>query len=252
PPGCGKTFLGVRLAELFYRNRERIAGCERPILMICYTNHALDQFLSSIIQKLSLTPGQIVRVGGRSSHPQIEPFLIQKLRQKKPDARSKNELLATKYDILTTIKKQINDCNLKYYRCCQQLLGIDQLLGVMDRSQFLTLLEPILSDLDIFQGHWNTRKGGIYCCRSSKSKESDNDDSDDSQSEDESITEPLSSYEMNQRMKNRIHCHELNNLSDDDQKLIKELFIKWLDATPLQIIIRQMNIKNEGIIYDLE
>ncbi|CAM4789800.1 unnamed protein product [Rotaria magnacalcarata] len=245
PPGCGKTFLGVRLAELFYRNRERIAGCERPILMICYTNHALDQFLSSIIQKLSLTPGQIVRVGGRSSHPQIEPFLIQKLRQKKPDARSKNELLATKYDILTTIKKQINDCNLKYYRCCQQLLGIDQLLGVMDRSQFLTLLEPILSDLDIFQGHWNTRKGGIYCCRSSKSKESDNDDSDDSQSEDESITEPLSSYEMNQRMKNRIHCHELNNLSDDDQKLIKELFIKWLDATPLQIIIRQMNIKNE-------
>ena len=54
--------------------------------MICYTNHALDQFLSTIIKKLCLQPGQIVRVGGRSTHPEIEPFLIQKLRHQRRDA----------------------------------------------------------------------------------------------------------------------------------------------------------------------
>ncbi|CAF4435199.1 unnamed protein product, partial [Adineta steineri] len=96
PPGCGKTFLGVRLAELFYHNRERITGCNRPILMICYTNHALDQFLSTIIQKLHPKPGDIVRVGGRSTNPEIEPFLIQKLRQQRRNVRVENKELSDK------------------------------------------------------------------------------------------------------------------------------------------------------------
>ncbi|CAF3707173.1 unnamed protein product [Rotaria sordida] len=247
PPGCGKTYLGVRLAELFYHNRARITGCERPILMICYTNHALDQFLSSIIQKLSLQPGEIVRVGGRSTHRQIEPYLIQKLRQQKRDIRSKNEELSTKYEILHNIKKQMDDCRIKYYQCSQQLLDINQLLHVIDRQQFLTLIEPILSKLDIFHRHWNTNKGGIYCCRLLESQESDEDSSDDSQSESENEdeNENLSFYEKIQRMNNRIHCHKLNNLSDNDQQEINQLFIKWLDATPLQMILNKIKEQNE-------
>ena len=130
--------------------------------MICYTNHALDQFLSSIIKKLSLEPGQIVRVGGRSTHPEIEPFLIQKLRQQRRDVRSRNEELSTRYEILKNIKKQIDECHTKYYSCSQQLLDINQLIQVMDKQQFLSLIEPILSKLDIFHQHWNSNKGGIY------------------------------------------------------------------------------------------
>ncbi|CAF4976129.1 unnamed protein product, partial [Rotaria sp. Silwood1] len=253
PPGCGKTYLGVRLAELFYHNRQRITGCERPILMICYTNHALDQFLSSIIQKLSLQPGEIVRVGGRSTHRQIEPYLIQKLRQQKRDIRVRNEELATRYEILHNIKKQMDDCRTKYYQCSQQLLDISQLLRVMDRNQFLTLIEPILSKLDIFHRHWNLDKGGLYCCRSLELQDSDEDNSDDSQSESESEsesendeTESLSFYEKSQRMKNRIDCHKLNKLSDNDIKEINQLFIKWLDATQLPMIINKIKEQNEG------
>ncbi|CAF3401508.1 unnamed protein product [Rotaria sp. Silwood1] len=252
PPGCGKTYLGVRLAELFYHNRQRITGCERPILMICYTNHALDQFLSSIIQKLSLQPGEIVRVGGRSTHRQIEPYLIQKLRQQKRDIRVRNEELATRYEILHNIKKQMDDCRTKYYQCSQQLLDISQLLRVMDRNQFLTLIEPILSKLDIFHRHWNLDKGGLYCCRSLELQDSDEDNSDDSQSESKSEsesendeTESLSFYEKSQRMKNRIDCHKLNKLSDNDIKEINQLFIKWLDATQLPMIINKIKEQNE-------
>lgn len=215
--------------------------------MICYTNHALDQFLSSIIKKVSLKPGEIVRVGGRSTHSQIEPFLIQKLRQQRRDARAKNELLSLRYDILGNIKKQMEDCYLKYFQCTQQILDTEELLSVMDRGQFLTLIDPILSKLDIFQRHWNGNRGGIYCCQSSEPIDSDDDSSDESQSEEE-IVEPLSDYEMNQRMKNRINCHKLNNLTNDDQKLIKELFIKWLEATELGMIVNQMKFFNEGTI----
>jgi len=50
--GTGKTYLGVKIAELLLHNRS--VWCPQteensPILMVCQTNHALDQFLEHII-----------------------------------------------------------------------------------------------------------------------------------------------------------------------------------------------------------
>ncbi|CAF1069393.1 unnamed protein product [Adineta ricciae] len=233
PPGCGKTFLGVRLAELFYHNRKRITGCSKPILMICYTNHALDQFLSSIIQKLSLQPGEIVRVGGRSSHSQIEPYLIQKLRQQRRNIRSTNTELSEKYVILKSIKSQLDTCQKSYINCSQQLLNATQLLRVIDRQQFLQLIDPILDDLDIFREHWNNKKGGIYCCLLDEDLEDSHDDSSD---DGDPFHSQRSVSERIQRMEYRIHCQKLNNLSEKDEKLINELIIQWLGAKCVQII----------------
>ena len=217
--------------------------------MICYTNHALDQFLSSIIEKLSLEPGQIVRVGGRSRNPIINPFLIQELRLKKRDIRLSNQELAAKYEILNTIKKQMDDYTMEYYQCSEQLLDANQLLRVMDRSQFLTLIEPILFKLDIFRHHWNSNNRGIYCCNSIIAKDSDDDDDDssDSSSESENQSVNLSFDEKEQRRQNRIICQKLNKLSDNDRKEINRLLVKWLDATQSQIIVNQMKEKNESI-----
>lgn len=40
PPGCGKTFLGLKLAQVLLEWQ-----LPRPILVITYKNHALDEFL---------------------------------------------------------------------------------------------------------------------------------------------------------------------------------------------------------------
>lgn len=40
PPGCGKTHVGVLLTRLLLR-----ASPTRPLLFVCFTNHALDQLL---------------------------------------------------------------------------------------------------------------------------------------------------------------------------------------------------------------
>lgn len=40
PPGTGKTFLGIHLTRILLAN-----GAPKPIVTVCYTNHALDQFL---------------------------------------------------------------------------------------------------------------------------------------------------------------------------------------------------------------
>jgi hypothetical protein len=64
PPGTGKTYIGLKIMRALIDNR-RIwdpAG-NSPILVVCYTNHALDQFLEGILQ---FQRNGIVRVGGRS------------------------------------------------------------------------------------------------------------------------------------------------------------------------------------------
>ncbi|CAK1556370.1 unnamed protein product [Leptosia nina] len=59
PPGTGKTYLGVKVAETLLKTL-KTRGC--LLLIICYTNHALDQFLEGILKETH----SIVRIGGRS------------------------------------------------------------------------------------------------------------------------------------------------------------------------------------------
>ncbi|CAF0779112.1 unnamed protein product [Rotaria sordida] len=78
PPGTGKTFLGVRITEMLLYNRS--VWCppgeqSTPILMICHTNHALDQFLELIIKRLKINEG-IIRVGNRCQNTTIQPFSL--------------------------------------------------------------------------------------------------------------------------------------------------------------------------------
>jgi superfamily II DNA or RNA helicase len=48
PPGMGKTFMALKIAETLIRNKERM-GRTTPILVVCLTNHALDQFLVEML-----------------------------------------------------------------------------------------------------------------------------------------------------------------------------------------------------------
>lgn len=57
--GTGKTYIGLRIVQTLLENRS-----EWPILIVCYTNHALDQFLEGI-QKLC-KPNELIRIGGKS------------------------------------------------------------------------------------------------------------------------------------------------------------------------------------------
>ena len=73
PPGTGKTFLGVALVELLLANR--LVGREQgPLLVVCYTNHALDQFLENILKKKSDV--KMVRMGGGTKSKTLAPFVL--------------------------------------------------------------------------------------------------------------------------------------------------------------------------------
>ncbi|KAL4078405.1 hypothetical protein V8B97DRAFT_1937181 [Scleroderma yunnanense] len=69
PPGTGKSYTGVELLRVL------IANNVKPILMIAFTNHALDHMLSSVLDAGITT--NIVRLGSRSSDERISQYSIE-------------------------------------------------------------------------------------------------------------------------------------------------------------------------------
>ncbi|KAF3927954.1 hypothetical protein ABW20_dc0108760 [Dactylellina cionopaga] len=67
PPGCGKSYVGVKMIGALLANKTRLnLG---PILCLCYTDHALDQLLNELL-KTGIK--NIARIGSRSQLPHIE------------------------------------------------------------------------------------------------------------------------------------------------------------------------------------
>ncbi|XP_041361600.1 NFX1-type zinc finger-containing protein 1-like [Gigantopelta aegis] len=79
PPGTGKTYVGLKIVKMLLSNAKVWQKDDpRPMLVLCYTNHALDQFLEGI---LSFYRGTLVRVGGRCSNEKVQPYGIKELRR---------------------------------------------------------------------------------------------------------------------------------------------------------------------------
>ncbi|XP_068745964.1 NFX1-type zinc finger-containing protein 1-like [Montipora capricornis] len=95
PPGTGKTYLGLKIANVLLHNKSKwdtgtehldgdideqyLLSERRPILVVCYTNHALDQFLEGIHK---FHPQGIVRVGSRSQSEVMQACSLSELKHK--------------------------------------------------------------------------------------------------------------------------------------------------------------------------
>ena len=70
PPGTGKTYVGAKIVRCLLENREQWDPEKvSPMLMVCYTNHALDQFLEKVLE--FLPKRNIIRVGSRSKSEEL-------------------------------------------------------------------------------------------------------------------------------------------------------------------------------------
>ena len=78
PPGCGKTFIGVKIVQLLLSLSPKL---EKPILLLTYKNHALDEFLKQMLEFCE--ENDLVRIGGRSKEPALEPCNLQAVHSKK-------------------------------------------------------------------------------------------------------------------------------------------------------------------------
>ena len=67
PPGCGKTFIGAKIAQLLLSLSPKL---KKPILLLTYKNHALDEFLKHMLK--FCRKDDMVRIGGRSKEQELE------------------------------------------------------------------------------------------------------------------------------------------------------------------------------------
>ncbi|KAL4424087.1 hypothetical protein ABPG75_001388 [Micractinium tetrahymenae] len=105
PPGTGKTYLGTRILE------DRAP----PILCVCLTNHALDQFLEGL---LDAGIDSIIRVGGRSRSERLKAFNLRELAYRAPAAGQKSErrLLAAQFEQLDHLRRSIPEAAAQLQR----------------------------------------------------------------------------------------------------------------------------------------
>ncbi|KAG9064778.1 hypothetical protein KI688_003037 [Linnemannia hyalina] len=74
PPGTGKTKVGVDLIKVLLHNKEAM-NCG-PILVVSYTNHALDHFLEHLLDQ-GVT--RIVRVGSQSKSQRLQEYSLKSI-----------------------------------------------------------------------------------------------------------------------------------------------------------------------------
>ena len=75
PPGTGKTFLGLKIAKVLLKNRQH----QKPMIVVCYTNHVLGQFLEGIHK---FDPDGILRIGGRCKSEILKDCKLHIVRKK--------------------------------------------------------------------------------------------------------------------------------------------------------------------------
>ncbi|KAK8064546.1 hypothetical protein PG994_007184 [Apiospora phragmitis] len=95
PPGTGKSYLGVQLIRV-------LLGCKRkanlgPIIIVCFTNHALDQFLMHLKQ-VGIT--KFIRIGGQSRTSQIDEHNLRNVNVNVTKTRHEGYLLGSTYSSL--------------------------------------------------------------------------------------------------------------------------------------------------------
>ncbi|WAR06092.1 ZNFX1-like protein [Mya arenaria] len=111
PPGCGKTYVGSKIADALLDNTNG------TIMVVCYTNHALDQFLHKIIAHNPFA--NVVRIGGRSKDEQIQKLTLAEKRKKRPSLVPETLLIKLiKESILhhNVLQKQIGPNYLSYFQ----------------------------------------------------------------------------------------------------------------------------------------
>ncbi|KAH9488055.1 NFX1-type zinc finger-containing protein 1 [Bulinus truncatus] len=117
PPGTGKTFVGLKIMEILLTNQDNIYEDKvKPILVVCYTNHALDQFLEGV---LKFCPEGIVRVGGKSSSETLANFNINKLKRENKDSSA-------------TLKTSRSQCIYELKNVSKEITNIQSILHSLD------------------------------------------------------------------------------------------------------------------------
>ncbi|XP_076454225.1 NFX1-type zinc finger-containing protein 1-like [Babylonia areolata] len=157
PPGTGKTYVGLKIVKALLHNREAWdPGEDSTMLIVCYTNHALDQFLEGII---SFFNGRVVRVGSQLRSEKLEPYSLanqrQAFRHQRDDMdrgfREITRLRFQGHEAMEVLKKEVDTMGLKIESARREIPHEDVLQRYMLQRHYDALQMQIhMMERDVF------------------------------------------------------------------------------------------------------
>ncbi|XP_029006831.1 NFX1-type zinc finger-containing protein 1 [Betta splendens] len=170
PPGTGKTYVGLKIAQALLMNKDLwIDELDRaPMLVVCYTNHALDQFLEGIHSFLETG---IVRVGGRSNSEILKPFNLRELsRSHNYRVTPRNQLrlpqrsLQSAYDQiykeLCEEEQRMQSKSMELQCTWKGVLRENILTRFISDRHWTSLHQPMQHDFDVYN-EWQKKKPSV-------------------------------------------------------------------------------------------
>ncbi|XP_034248596.1 NFX1-type zinc finger-containing protein 1-like [Thrips palmi] len=128
PPGTGKTYLGCKVAKALLQNKHVWnKGGNQPLLLMCQTNHALDQFMELLLPMSR----NVIRIGCQSKSVLLAPFNIREwLRRRRSKAGKQSAVVDLKKD-LKTLSTNIQVCQIELKRVASY--------GIVDFQTLVTM-----------------------------------------------------------------------------------------------------------------
>jgi hypothetical protein len=103
PPGTGKSYTGIALTRALLANKK--AADLGPILVVCYTNHALDQILEHFLDS-GIT--RVIRMGGRSKSELLGNLNLRVVSQQMERTRTEKKVYFDRTRILRADASYVN------------------------------------------------------------------------------------------------------------------------------------------------
>ena len=144
PPGTGKTHLGLKIARMLLHNKSRwLGGNNRPMLVVCFTNHALDQFLEGIVKCVS----DVIRVGTRCQNVNLYEYNIKHSKIQDKYIHSVPDLVRQGLqDTRKTLEELDKELKMKIATLKATYIGVlneDKLKEHISQKHFLQLTEHV-------------------------------------------------------------------------------------------------------------
>ena len=137
PPGCGKTFIGVKIVQLLLSLTPKL---NKPILLLTYKNHALDEFLKHMLEFCQ--KDDLVRIGSRSKEPELESCNLQEIMRALMRNKSYSKAMFTEIqetrDEVREVEKRIKELSVEVDASSQ--LTKKSLIAELTEDQLRSLL----------------------------------------------------------------------------------------------------------------
>ena len=122
--GTGKSFIGALLSKILHDQTSE------TILVICFTNHALDQFLEDLLD-IGISPESIVRLGSKCTD-RTKPL---KITEQQSTYRMSREQYAVLHDQFDQAESYLEDLNAKVTHLRRAGVSRPDLLQYLELSE---------------------------------------------------------------------------------------------------------------------